>query len=62
MRELEEGTLKPPTDERYDVGSDRSSPSRVPSPTELFDMPTDASFPVSVVRVGGWRESILVWD
>jgi len=46
------------------VGSDRSSPSRVLSPTELSDVPTDASFSVSVMRVpvGGRRESILVWD
>ena len=46
------------------MGSDRSSPSRVLSPTELSDVPTDASFSVSVMRVpvGGRRESILVWD
>ena len=25
-------------------------------------MPTDASFSVSVMHVGGWRESNLVWD
>ena len=44
------------------MGSNRSSPSRVLSPTELSDVPTDASFFVSVMRVGGRRESILVWD
>ena len=62
LRELEESARIPLSDEAYDVGSDRSSPSRVLSPSELSDVPTDASFSVSVMRVGGRRESILVWD
>jgi len=62
LRELEESARIPLSDDAYDVGSDRSSPSRVLSPTELSDVPTDASFSVSVMRVGGRRESILVWD
>lgn len=62
LRELEESARVPLSDEAYDAGSDRSSQSRVASPTELSDVPTDASFSVSVMRVGGRRESILVWD
>ena len=64
LRELEESARTPLSDEVNDVGSDRSSPSRVLSPTELSDVPTDASFSVSVMRVpvGGRRESILGWD
>ena len=62
LRELEESARIPLSDDAYDVGSDRSSPSRVLSPTELSDVPTDASFSLSVMRVGGRRESILVWD
>ncbi|KAH8980626.1 hypothetical protein EDB86DRAFT_3087730 [Lactarius hatsudake] len=50
------------SDDAYDVGSDHSSRGRVASPTELSDVPTDASFSVSVMQVGGRRESILVWD
>jgi hypothetical protein len=61
LRELEESARVPLSDDAYDVGSDRSS-QRVASPTELSDGPTDASFSVSVMRVGGRRESILVWD
>jgi hypothetical protein len=60
LRELEESARIPLSDEAYDVGSDHSS--RVASPTALSDVPTDASFSVSVMRVGGRRESILVWD
>jgi len=52
LRELEETTRIPLSDDAYDVGSDRSSPSRVLSPTELSDIPTDASFSVSIMRVG----------
>jgi len=62
LRELEESARIPLSDDAYDVGSDRSSPSRVLSPTELSDVPTDGSLLVSVMRVGGRRESILVWD
>ncbi len=62
LREFEESARVPLSDDAYDVGSDRSSQSRVASPTELSDVPTDASFSVSVMRVGGRRESILVWD
>lgn len=62
LRELEESARIPLSDEAYDVGSDRSSHSRVASPAELSDVHTDASFSVSVMRVGGRRESILVWD
>jgi len=43
LRELEESARIPLSDDAYDVGSDRSSPSRVLSPTELSDVPTDAS-------------------
>jgi hypothetical protein len=41
---------------------------RVPSPqpeaasAEPSDVPTNSSFSVSVMRVGGRREPILVWD
>jgi hypothetical protein len=62
LRELEERARVPLSDDAYDAGSDRSSHSRIASPTELSDVPTDASFSVSVMRVGGRRESILVWD
>ena len=62
LRELEESARVPLSDDAYDAGSDRSSQGRVASPTELSDVPTDASFSVSVMRVGGRRESILVWD
>jgi hypothetical protein len=62
LRELEESARVPLSDDAYDVGSDRSSQGRVASPTELSDVQTDASFSVSVMRVGGRRESILVWD
>lgn len=62
LRELEESARIPLLDDAYDAGSDRSSQSRVASPAELSDVPTDASFSVSVMRVGGRRESILVWD
>ncbi|KAI0290203.1 hypothetical protein BC826DRAFT_1092574 [Russula brevipes] len=62
LRDLEERARIPLSDDAYDAGSDRSSQSRVASPTELSDVPTDASFSVSVMHVGGRRESILVWD
>ncbi|KAH9164870.1 hypothetical protein EDB89DRAFT_2233714 [Lactarius sanguifluus] len=62
LRELEESARVPLSDDAYDVGSDHSSLGRVASPTELSDVPTDASFSVSVMQVGGRRESILVWD
>jgi len=62
LRELEESARIPLSDDAYDAGSDRSFQSRVASPAELSDVPTDASFSVSVMRVGGRRESILVWD
>lgn len=62
LRELEESARVPLSDEAYDASSDRSTQSRVASPAELSDVPTDASFSVSVMRVGGRRESILVWD
>jgi hypothetical protein len=62
LRELEESARVPLSDDAYDAGSDRSLQSRVASPAELSDVPTDASFSVSVMRVGGRRESILVWD
>jgi len=62
LRELEESAQIPLSDDAYDVGSDRSSPSRILLPTELSDVPTDASFFAPVMRVGGRRESILVWD
>jgi hypothetical protein len=60
--ELEECARIPLSDAAYDVGSDRSSHSRVASPTELSDVQTDAPFSVSVMRVGGQYESIIVWD
>ena len=62
LRELEESARIPLSDDAYDASSDRSSQSRVASPAEMSDVPTDASFSVSVMRVGGRRESILVWD
>ena len=62
LRELEESARIPLSDDAYDASSDLSSQSRVASPAELSDVPTDASFSVSVMRVGGRRESILVWD
>ena len=62
LRELEESARVPLSDDAYDASSDLSSHSRVASPAELSDVPTDASFSVSVMRVGGRRESILVWD
>jgi len=62
LRELEESARVPLSDDAYDAGSDRSSQSRGASPAELSDGRTDASFSVSVMRVGGRRESILVWD
>jgi hypothetical protein len=62
LRELEECARVPLSDGAYDAGSDHSPHSRVASPTELSDVQTDASFTVSVMRVGGRRESILVWD
>ena len=62
LRELEESARVPLSDDAYDAGSDRSLQSRVASPAELSDVPTDASSSVSVMRVGGRRESILVWD
>jgi hypothetical protein len=62
LRELEESARVPLSDDAYDASSDRSSQSRVASPAELSDVPTDSSFSVSVMRVGGRRESILVWD
>ncbi|KAF8260485.1 hypothetical protein EI94DRAFT_1811598 [Lactarius quietus] len=62
LRELEESARVPLSDDAYDAGSDQSSQGRVASPTELSDVQTDASFSVSVMQVGGRRESILVWD
>ena len=62
LRELEENARVPLSDDAYDAGSDHSSQGRVASPTALSDVPTDASFSVSVMRVPGRRESILVWD
>jgi len=62
LQELEESTQIPLSDKVYDVGSDRSLPLRVLSPTELSNMPTDMSFLVSVMCVGRQRKSILVWD
>jgi hypothetical protein len=59
LRELEESARVPLSDDAYDACSDRSSQSRV---ALLSDVPTDSSFSVSVMRVGGRRESILVWD
>ncbi|KAH9017767.1 hypothetical protein EDB83DRAFT_2528542 [Lactarius deliciosus] len=41
---------------------DHSSQGGGASPTELSDEPTDASFSVSIMQIGGQRESILVWD
>jgi hypothetical protein len=62
LRELEESARVPLSDDAYDAGSDHSSQSRVASPAAVSDAPTDASFSVSIMRVGGRRESILVWD
>ena len=62
LRELEESARVPLSDDAYDAGSDRSSQGRVASPTEMSEVQTDASFSVSVMQVGGRRESILVWD
>ncbi|KAH9975003.1 hypothetical protein BGW80DRAFT_1299516 [Lactifluus volemus] len=62
LRELEESARVPLSDDAYDAGSDHSSQSRVASPAEMSDGPSDVSFSVSVMRVGGRRESILVWD
>ncbi|KAF8495921.1 hypothetical protein F5888DRAFT_1840286 [Russula emetica] len=62
LRELEKSARVPLSYDTYDASSDRSLQSRTVSPAELSDVPTDASFSVSVMRVGGRRESILVWD
>jgi hypothetical protein len=62
LRELEECARVPLSDDAYNASSDRSSQLRVASPGELSDVPTGASFSVSVMRMGGRRESILVWD
>ena len=62
LRELEESARVLLSDDAYDASSDRSSQSRVASPAELSDVPTDSSFSVSVMRVGGRRGSILVCD
>jgi len=62
LRELEESARVPLSDDAYDAASDHITHSRGASPAELSDGPTDVSFSVSVMRVGGWRESILVWD
>ncbi|KAI0262095.1 hypothetical protein BC834DRAFT_1043661 [Gloeopeniophorella convolvens] len=63
LRELEESARVPLSDDAYDAGSDdHSAHSRVASPSELSDVPTEASFSVSIMQVGGRRESILVWD
>ena len=60
--ELEESTRVSLSDDAYDASSDRSSQSRVASPIKLSHVPADSSSSVSVMRVGGRRESILVWD
>jgi hypothetical protein len=57
LRELEENARVPPSDDAYDASSDHSSQSRVAPPAELSDVPTDASFSVSVMRAGGRRLS-----
>jgi hypothetical protein len=44
LRELEESAHVPLSDEAYDASSDRSMQSRVASPAELSDVPTDSSF------------------
>ena len=64
LRELEECTQIALLDKAYNVGSDRSSPLRILSPTELSDVhPTDASFSgsQSCMWVGGTSRSSF-WD
>ncbi|KAH9173780.1 hypothetical protein EDB89DRAFT_2242130 [Lactarius sanguifluus] len=51
LRELEESARDPLSDDAYDAGSDHILQGRVASPTELSDVPTDASF--SSGRGGG---------
>jgi hypothetical protein len=62
LRELEESACVSLSYDAYDASSDRSSQSHVASPAELSDVPTDSFFPVLVMRVGGRRKSIFVWD
>jgi hypothetical protein len=62
LRELDESARVPLSDDAYDASSDRCSQSRVSSPAEISDVRINASFSVSVMRVGGRRVSILVWD
>ena len=62
LLEFEESARAPLLDDAYNASGDRGSQSRVASPAGLSDGSTDASFSVSVMRVGGRRVSILVWD
>ncbi|KAH8983972.1 hypothetical protein EDB86DRAFT_3119486 [Lactarius hatsudake] len=50
LRELEESACDPLSDDAYDAGSGHSLQGHVASPTELSDVPTDASFSVSVMQ------------
>ena len=59
---LKESTCVPQLPLSDDVSSDHSSQSRVASPAELTNVPTNSSFSVLVMWMGGRRESILVWD
>ena len=52
LSELEESARVPLSDDAYDEGSDCSSQGRIVSQTEQSDVPTDASFSVSVVANG----------
>lgn len=69
LRDLEERSRIPLSDDAYDAQSDRSG--RVASPCPLSDdevstgnsdMDPDSSVAFSVVRVNGREESIMVWE
>ncbi|KAG1897811.1 uncharacterized protein F5891DRAFT_1165215 [Suillus fuscotomentosus] len=78
LRELEERSRVPLSDEVYDVQSDHgsipdhsgTSPSRVASPAALSDMshdhdhdlPIDPDMSISFVHVQGRQESVPVWE
>jgi hypothetical protein len=78
LRDLEESSRLPLEDEMYDLHSDRTSSqdnphSRISSPSEIPGSPagdtphalpvdTDTTLPISLIKVDGRRESILVWD
>ena len=59
LRELKENTRARFSVDADDAGSDHSSQGRITLPMALSDVPTDASFLVSVIRVPGRHDSIL---